>query len=117
MYDLHSDFDINQHKVHYINYLEVIITEDGILEYAVPSHQEKLISVCCDKLNITRTELNKMCPKEYYFNFIQWLCNLSGYVAVWDSFYISSEHTGLNKSQIDILQTLKQEELYKGDIY
>ena len=34
MYDLYSKFDIEQHKKHYINYLEVILFPDGHIEYA-----------------------------------------------------------------------------------
>ena len=48
MYDLHSPFDLQKHMETYINYLEVVIFPDGHIEYAVPSHQEKLIRVLVD---------------------------------------------------------------------
>ena len=62
-YNVYSDFDIEKHKKTYIHYLEVVIDENGKIMYAVPSHQEKLITLACKRLNITREELNSMCPQ------------------------------------------------------
>ena len=42
---LHGPFNIETHKKTFIDYLEVIIRPDGIVEYAVPSHMYKLMSV------------------------------------------------------------------------
>lgn len=67
-YDLRSEFDIEQHKKTFIHYLEVVIDENGEIMYAAPSHQEKLISLACERLNVTREKLNAMCPQEYYFD-------------------------------------------------
>ena len=41
---LHSAFNIETHKKTFINYLEVVITSDGVIHYAIPSHQEFCIS-------------------------------------------------------------------------
>lgn len=38
-YTLYSKFDIDKHAETFINYLEVIIDENGVVHYAVPSHQ------------------------------------------------------------------------------
>ncbi|PFJ42704.1 hypothetical protein COJ15_05020, partial [Bacillus thuringiensis] len=82
---LHSPFNIETHKKTFINYLEVIIDAEGTTMYAVPSHQEKLISLACNTLKITRDELFKQCPVEYYFDVMPWLCEVSGCVALWTS--------------------------------
>lgn len=37
---LHSPFDIETHKKTFINYLEAVITSDGVIHYAIPSHNE-----------------------------------------------------------------------------
>lgn len=81
-----TEFDLEQHKKTFIHYLEVVIDENGKIMYAVPSHQEKLIALACDKLNVTREELNAMCPQEYYFDFMDWICKMSGVCAVWENF-------------------------------
>lgn len=69
-YDIYSDFDLEQHKKKYVDYLEVLILEDGTVVYAVPSHQEKAIAVACAKLGVCRKELMDMCPPEYYADFM-----------------------------------------------
>lgn len=46
-YDIYCAFDLEKHKQTYVQYLEVVILEDGTVEYAVPSHQEKLIALAC----------------------------------------------------------------------
>lgn len=112
-YDLHSDFDIEQHKETFIHYLEVVIDENGKIMYAVPSHQEKLISLACENLNITREELNAMCPKEYYFDFMIWLCKVSGACAIWENFI---KFDKLTEQQIMALKMLKENGLYLGEI-
>ena len=35
-YSIYSEFDIEQHKKKYVNYLEVLIEQDGRIVYAVP---------------------------------------------------------------------------------
>lgn len=111
-YDLHSKFDIELHKKYFVNYLEVIIKEDGEVEYAIPSHQEKLIKEIQIKHNCSRDDVNNMCPKEYYFDFITWLCKESKCVSVWDTFYYGK----LNKKQRKSLLKLNQAGLYLGKI-
>ena len=113
MYDLHSPFDIQKHKETYINYLEVVIFPDGHIEYAVPSHQEKLIAICMKELGVSRYELERMCPKEYYFDFQVWLCNMCGCVSVWDRYIVQSDTTPLTQEQKDTIELLQQEDLLR----
>jgi hypothetical protein len=111
MYDLHSPFDIEQHKQHYIHYFEVVLFPDGHIEYAVPSHQEKLIQVCQDKLGISRYQLEKMCPKEYYCDYITWLCNISECVSIWEHYIVCSDKIPLTDPQKDMIERLQKEGL------
>ena len=62
-YDLYSEFDIQKHKDTYINYLEVVILQTGRIEYAVPSHQEKMIRIGMNKRKCSRYEYMHMCPE------------------------------------------------------
>lgn len=59
-YDIYCAFDLEKHKQTYVQYLEVVILEDGTVEYAVPSHQEKLIALACQKKGVSRQELNDL---------------------------------------------------------
>lgn len=112
-YTVYSDFDIDQHMKTFIHYLEVVIDENGKIMYAVPSHQEKLISLACEKLNVAREELNAMCLQEYYFDFMYWLCKMSGACAVWEKFI---QYDKLTEQQIRALRMLKDNGLYLGEI-
>lgn len=112
-YDVYSEFDIEKHKEKYIHYLEVVILEDGKVVYAVPSHQEKLIKIACDKLNVDRNTLYNMCPQEYMFDVITWLCKLTNCISVWTNFYIKDT---INNKQLETLKKLKSSHIYEGTI-
>lgn len=53
---LHSPFNVKTHKKTFVNYCEVIIWPDGKIEYAVPSHDEKLILAYAEYHGISRDE-------------------------------------------------------------
>lgn len=109
---LRGPFDIETHKAAFVHYLEVVIREDGTVEYAVPSHQEKLIGIAMEKLGVTRGQLYDMCPREYMFDVMRWLCEITNCVAVWTDFYIGV----LNETQRCVLLTLKFHRLYEGEL-
>lgn len=109
---LREPFNLDTHKKTFINYLEVVITEDGTIVYAVPSHQEMLISITRQKLNVTREELYRLCPEEYYFDLMEWLCKESGCIAVWNEHMVGKA----NGNQQRIIKILVEEELYRGPI-
>ena len=51
-YDLNSEFDIEQHKQTFINYLEILIEANGHVVYAVPSHIEKAVALALSLIHI-----------------------------------------------------------------
>lgn len=114
MYNLYGKFDFEEHKKHYIHYLEIVILPNGIVEYAIPSHQEKLIEICCEKLNVSRKQLNDLCPPEYYFDFITWLCDTSECVSVWTNFI--KKPKSITNKQLETLTKLKEMNLYEGKL-
>lgn len=63
----YSEFDLSKRQKTYVNYLEVIVNSSGKVMYAVPSHQEKLVSIAMEYLGVSREELWGMCPPDYYF--------------------------------------------------
>ena len=108
---LYSPFDVEVHKATFTNYLEVVILEDGTVEYAVPSHQEKLISLACKKIGVDRDTLYGLCPREYWCDVITWLSIQTGAIAVWD---FKIEGISPNEAQLRTLEMLRREGLYKG---
>lgn len=109
-YDLYSKFDIEQHKAHYVNYLEVIIKEDGTVEYAVPSHQRKLENILAEQWNTDISNIRNRCPQEMYWDYIQWLCLMTGCVSLWSR--SSTLPKMLTRPQLDMIHKLIYEGLY-----
>lgn len=107
-----SDFDIKKHKEKYYNYLEVIITPEGIVKYAHPSHQQKLEYELCAKYNIMRSQIADRCPDEMRFDYLRWLTNETGCIAVWNEFYYGKANTNQKRT----LLKLYNEGLYSGPI-
>lgn len=105
-------FDIKTHKKTFINRLEVVILEDGTVEYAVPSHQMKLIELACKKLSVTKDELSELCPEEYGHHFNKWLSKVSGILLVWESFYEGTP----NEAQLAKLKELQGAGFYIGKL-
>lgn len=114
-YDIYCDFDLEKHKKTYIDYLEVLVLEDGKVIYAIPSHQAKAEQLCCEKLGIERKQLLAMCPKEYWCDYLTWLSTICGAVSVWNNLYVVGNN-GLNAKQRATLRRLKMNGLYKGKI-
>lgn len=105
-YNVYSEFDIQQHKQTYVNYLEVIILPTGKIVYAVPSHQEKLIEIACQKHNCSREILLTKCPPSMYGDFMTWFEKETGCVAVWTNF-ISGHPNRFQKAALEKLRKAK----------
>lgn len=112
-YSIYSEFDAEKHKKKYVNYLEVLILEDGKVVYAVPSHQEKAIAIACERHGLSREELVASCPVELYFDYRTWLLEMANAVAVWN---FGVEAPRANRKQIGTLRRLKMAGLYAGQI-
>ena len=107
---LKRPFNIETHKKTFINYLEVVISPDGVIEYAVPSHNGKLEEILMKKLKINRQQLSNLCPVEYYCNYYGWLCKETGYIMVWG--LPNSNIIGdVTEKQKQTLELLRKEEL------
>lgn len=115
-YGLQSEFDIEKHKAHFIDYLEVVILPNGEVQYAVPSHTTKAELLCMEKLSITREELWKKCPPEYMFDYLPWLLSICGAVSVWNTFYTLGIGKELTRQQYLTLKELKMHGLFKGTV-
>ena len=112
-YNLYCPFDIEKHKKTFINYLEVVILEDGTIEYAVPSHQEKAIKIACEKLRCDRDCFIDVVSQKHLSDWNEWLMDTAGVIMVWDSFI---QFHNVTQAQIDSLKKLKEAGLYFGTI-
>ena len=106
-------FDIEAHKAQYHNYFEVVVSPEGEVEYARPSHQTYLIEKAKKNLHLNREELDKSCPTEYWFDYLRWLFIASGgYLPVWENYIL--DNVRVTQEQYATLRTLKLAGLYKG---
>ena len=103
-YDVYSDFDIDEHKRHFTNYCEVIITPDGKIQYAVPSHQgfmekygAKLKGMCLDDFIYS-------CPKSMYARYQEWLILETGCIPCWNSGYIGDPNPRQKSALISLFE-------------
>ena len=112
-YILNDEFNIEKHKKHFVDYLEVVILETGKIEYAVPSHQEKLLQIACSKHELSRQDLVNSCPPERYGDYMSWLCEMANCISVWND-RIEVGSTVTNK-QVDALLKLHDAKLYYGN--
>lgn len=93
---------------------EGIIQADGTVLYAHPSHQELLIKLAMEKEHCSRDELFGMCPPEYHYDFLSWLCIQSGNcISVWRNFYLGPI---LSSAQRNALKKLKIAGIYRGKL-
>ena len=112
-YSVYSKFDIDKHAATFINYLEVVIDENGEIHYAVPSHQIFMENVLKRKIGNADFEKLIMDDKEAWTDYLNWLCKQTKCVPVWNEFYYGNP----NDKQLQKLQQLKEKKLYQGDIY
>ena len=109
---LHEPFDIETHKKTFIDYLEVIVRSDGTVEYAVPSHLYKLMSVF-ENGKYSVEQINEMFIQDMMgLSPIEWLCKKTRCISVWTNGYEGVA----NEQQITTLNLLKAEGLYQGRI-
>lgn len=87
-YDVYSDFDIDKHKQHFVNYCEVIITPDGKVHYAVPSHQGFMERYGAAEKGMSLDDFIYSCPEDMYARYLEWLMLETGCIPCWGKGYI-----------------------------
>lgn len=101
---LNRPFDMTTHKSTFINYLEVVVTENGTILYAHPSHNDVMARIA--KLRGVNSE---DCPRERWFDYDGWLREVSGCVCVWNDGVMGVP----NEAQERSLETLRNEGLLR----
>lgn len=107
-----NKFNLKKHVVKYINYLEVMVSKEGEVFYANPSHTIFLENVFKLKNGITTRDafMDAIEVREAYADYMGWLCKQTGFIAVWDSFYVGEA----NMVQRQVLKELSEARYEKG---
>lgn len=110
---LHGDFDMTLHKEIFTDYLEVVIYKDGKIEYAVPSHTNKMAEIYMKQCGLSNIrEAMDRIPPEYYGAMIEWFNIQTGAICVWSNGFMGQA----NRKQLAVLRKLKMFGIYKGPI-
>lgn len=117
---LYKPFDINTHAKEFYNYLEVIIRPNGTIEYAVPSHQEKLTAIFIEMFGIET--FRSSFPRSAMINYMQWLVDNTCCVSVWNNFIVKPlKLTAAQRKSLKLLASTEYThgsglKLYQGEI-
>lgn len=104
MYDVYSKFDIEKHKEHFINYCEVAISPEGMVSYAVPSHQSFLEIQGALNRGISVSEYTVLCPISMYADYLTWLMQDTGYVLCWSDFWMGCPNSKQKSALLKLIE-------------
>lgn len=76
---LRGPFDPATHKETFVDYFEAVVRPDGLVEYAVPSHQEKLMAIYRESGGDPLDD----CPTVLQWDYLDWLMVETGCVCLW----------------------------------
>lgn len=113
-------FDINIHADNFVDYLEVVIKPNGLIEYAVPSHSKKLEEIAGIKYGKDKI-LEMLKDPNAWHDYMKWLCDITGCISVWNEFCIRPDK--ISQEQLCSLNKLKNKnytrvpnlKLYRGE--
>lgn len=117
---LYEPFDINTHAKEFYNYLEVIIRPNGTIEYAVPSHQEKLKAIFIEMFG--EETFRSSFPRSAMIDYMQWLVDNTCCVSVWNNFIVKPlKLTAAQRKSLKLLASTEYThglrlKLYQGKI-
>ncbi len=108
---LHSKFDVETHSKNFINYCEVIVLSDGSVEYAVPSHERKVIEIFKREFKLSDENFNNF-PEELSVDYICKKCHL---IMLWYDYAYAPIR--INKDQIKTLDKLVSHKCVSENIW
>lgn len=115
---LQGPFDMEVHRLTFFNYLEVVMSPEGVVEYAVPSHNEKLLQIYMKMNSIPdRESAFALLDKQYgrmSMGAVELLSKATGYISIWNDIYTTG--VKLTDKQLRMLQKLKVHGLYRGPV-
>lgn len=98
-YDVYSKFDLEKHKKAFINYFETVILPTGEVQYAVPSHQEKLLKLAFP--GVSRELIWELIPNDA--DVLKFLLDKTKCISCWADFHIGESHTPEQEAMLQLL--------------
>jgi len=108
-------FSIERHKKTFVNYLEAVIDVNGIVHYAIPSHERALCNMICMKKGLTLDQLIELAKASGgLYDWINWLMDESECICVYTQGYAYPRHTIPSPEQKKTLSELIEAGLVKN---
>ena len=104
---LNSKFDFETHSKNFICYCEVIITPNGEIRYAVPSHEQAVLKYLAEKNNMNIEEIIKEYNALPLCDIYDRLLEESGCILVWYDRYTYSRFHIITEKQFIALKNLE----------
>ena len=94
-------FSIERHKKTFINYMEAIIDSDGVVYYAIPSHERKLIKLILEQnpgmsIKDIENEAEKIAGLD---GWAEYLMRKSGCICIYTNGYTTPQHYQMSDAQ------------------
>ena len=100
-------FSIDRHKKTFVDYLEAVIDVNGIVHYAIPSHEKILCKIICTKKGLTEKQLNELAEASGgLYDWINWLMNEAECICVYTQGYAYPRHAIPSPEQKRMLNRL-----------
>lgn len=97
-------FNIELHSKSFKGWCELVIWPDGKIEYAVPSHIEKLINGYCEKTGLNHEVIREMLRVSQDSPYYRRLLEATGMLFVWyDSVYSATKLTSAQHKSLTSL--------------
>ena len=94
-------FSIERHKKTFINYMEAIIDSDGVVYYAIPSHERKLMEIVLKQNpEMCMKDLENEAEKNAYLDgWAEYLMRKSGCICIYTKGYMTPRNYQMSDAQ------------------
>jgi hypothetical protein len=100
-------FSIDRHKKTFIDYLEAVIDVNGIVHYAIPSHEQILCKIICEKKGLTNDQLYALAKAAGgLYDWLNWLMDEAECICVYTQGYAYPRHVIISPEQKTMLNRL-----------
>ena len=104
---------VKMHKDQFVCYCEILISPEGEIVFANPSHTEALIRIAQEAFDTDREGIRNMIGAEFLP--MHYLIDRLGYISVWYNMATTPLH--ITDEQVECLRELKKEKIISADLH
>lgn len=101
-------FSIERHKKTFVNYMEAVIDENGVVHYAIPSHERKLVEMILKQNpDMCMKDVQDEAEQQFsVYGWVEWLIIRSKCICVYTRGYMCPPEYIMTQKQRDTLNEL-----------